>query len=65
MSDTEITDEPKPGQVWKWLFLWATITKVGPKQIEYVSELGERPVRVPRERFLRRFHLTGLSNEDS
>lgn len=53
--------DPIPGQVWKYGWMFVTIVRSGPKTITYRSNSeGSKNTRVSKDRFLSRFHLTGL-----
>lgn len=56
-------DLPKAGETWKHLWLWAHIVKAGPKRVTYRTETraGWETASVPTDRFMAKFHNTGLS----
>lgn len=56
---------PKRGETWKWEWLSVVITSAGPKRITYRVTSNDvrtngRTGWVETDRFLRRFHKTGL-----
>ena len=55
--------EPRPGEIWKWAWLWVSIKSVGPKTVTAISlndsSLGE-VTRSPKDKFLARFHRTNM-----
>lgn len=56
-------DTPRAGETWKYAWLYAEIVKAGPKRVTYrhQTRAGWEISSVPTDRFMERFHKTGLS----